>query len=72
MPRALDQTLFAPTLAQGAAGVVERGGRITGYTTGIAFFAHAVTETNEDMKAPIGAAPAFPGPERFNPGASRS
>ena len=49
-------------LAQGAASVVERAGRITGYATGIAFFAHAVAETNEDMKAPIGAATAFPGP----------
>ncbi len=72
MPRALDQTLFPPTLVQGAASVVEPAGRITGYAAGIAFFAHAVAETNEDMKAPIGAAPAFPGPERFNPGASMS
>ncbi len=62
MPRALDQPLFAPTLAAGGAGVVERAGRITGYATGIAFFAHAVAETNEDMKAPIGAAAAFAGP----------
>ena len=49
-------------LAQGAAQVVERGGRITGYTTGIAFFAHSVAETNDDLHALIGAAEAFPGP----------
>jgi hypothetical protein len=50
------------SLAQGAAQVVERGGRITGYTTGIAFFAHSVAETNDDLHALIGAAEAFPGP----------
>jgi ribosomal protein S18 acetylase RimI-like enzyme len=49
-------------LTQGAARVVERGGRITGYTTGIAFFAHSVAETNDDLQALIGAAEAFPGP----------
>jgi len=49
-------------VAQGAASVVERLGRITGYTTGIAFFGHSVCETNDDLKALIGAAPAFAGP----------
>jgi len=49
-------------LAQGSAVVVERGGRITGYTTGIAFFAHAVGETNDDVQALIAAAPGFGGP----------
>ncbi len=49
-------------ITQGAAMVVERKGRITGYTTGIGFFGHAVAETNEDLQALIGAAPAFPGP----------
>jgi len=47
---------------QGAASVVERHGRITGYTTQIAFFGHAVAETNDDLKALIAAAPAFAGP----------
>jgi predicted N-acetyltransferase YhbS len=46
----------------GSAKVVERGGRITGYTTGIAFFAHTVGETNEDVQALIGAATSFDGP----------
>jgi GNAT superfamily N-acetyltransferase len=49
-------------IAQGSATLVERAGRITGYATGIAFFAHAVAETNEDLKALIGAATEFPGP----------
>jgi predicted N-acetyltransferase YhbS len=46
----------------GAASVVEHLGRISGYTTSIAFFAHAVGETNEDIKALIGAAREFGGP----------
>ena len=42
--------------------VVEHMGRITGYAGDIAFFAHAVAETNQGLEALIGAAPAFPGP----------
>jgi len=42
--------------------VVEHLGRITGYATDIGFFAHAVAETNQDLKSPIGAASAFQGP----------
>lgn len=49
-------------IQHGTANVVEHLDRITGYSTGIAFFAHAVGETNEDVQALIGAAPAFPGP----------
>ena len=49
-------------IKQGTATVVEHGGRITGYATAVAFFGHAVGETNEELKALIGAAPAFPGP----------
>jgi GNAT superfamily N-acetyltransferase len=48
-------------IRQGTAAVVDHGGRITGYTTGIGFFGHTVGETNEDLKALIGAAPEFPG-----------
>jgi len=47
---------------QGAAVIVERRGRLTGYTTGIGFFGHAVGETTEDLQALIGSAPSFPGP----------
>jgi predicted N-acetyltransferase YhbS len=42
--------------------VVEHLGRITGYATDIGFFAHAVAETNHDLKSLIGAASAFQGP----------
>ena len=45
----------------GTAKVVEHLGRITGYSTDIAFFAHAVGETNEDLKALIAAARAIGG-----------
>ena len=43
----------------GDAGVVERLGLITGYTTGVNYFAHSVAETNDDLRALIGAATDF-------------
>lgn len=49
-------------IEQSAASVVEHLGRITGYTTGIAFFAHTVAETNQGLMALISAAPEFGGP----------
>lgn len=49
-------------IKQRTATVVEREGRITGYTTLVGFFGHAVAEDNEGLKALIGAAPGFPGP----------
>jgi predicted N-acetyltransferase YhbS len=49
-------------IAQNGALVVEHLGRVTGYTTGIAFFGHSVAETNRDLMALIGAAPEFGGP----------
>lgn len=52
---------LADALTQGSARVVERTGRITGYATPIAFFGHAVAETNDDLMALIGAADSFPG-----------
>ena len=42
--------------------VVEHLGRITGYSTELGFRGHAVAETNQDLKALIGAASGFPGP----------
>jgi GNAT superfamily N-acetyltransferase len=45
----------------GTARVVEHLGKITAYATDIAFFAHAVAETNQGLKALIGAAPGFGG-----------
>ena len=47
---------------QGTATVVEHEGRITGYATSVAFFGHGVGESNADLRALIGAAPAFGGP----------
>jgi GNAT superfamily N-acetyltransferase len=49
-------------IRRGTATVIEHNGRITGYATAVAFFGHAVGETNEELKALIGAAPAFLGP----------
>jgi len=48
-------------IEQGSARVVEHLGEITGYCTDIAFFAHAVAETNQGLKALIGAATGFGG-----------
>jgi predicted N-acetyltransferase YhbS len=49
-------------IRQGTARVVEHDGRITGYATDLAFFAHAVGETNQDVMALIGTGSAFGGP----------
>src|ERR1044071_8984726 len=49
-------------IAQGFATIVEHDRRITGYATIIGFFGHVVGETNEDVKALIGAAKEFAGP----------
>ncbi|HKO45270.1 MAG TPA: GNAT family N-acetyltransferase [Pyrinomonadaceae bacterium] len=49
-------------LNQGSATVVEREGRITGYTNGIGFLGYALGENNDDLKALIGAAKEFTGP----------
>jgi len=51
-----------PALEQGTFAIVETRGRVTGYTTGIGFFGHAVGETTEDLQALIGAAASFSGP----------
>lgn len=51
----------ADAVAQGTALVVEHDDRVTGYATGLAFFAHAVGESNEDVKALMLAADAFGG-----------
>ena len=53
---------MADAVAQGSAVVVEHDNHISGYSTGLAFFGHTVGETNEDLKALIGAADAFAGP----------
>jgi predicted N-acetyltransferase YhbS len=53
---------LSDAITVGAAHVVECAGHITGYATPIAFFGHAVGETNDDLKALIGAADSFLGP----------
>ena len=53
---------LADAIAQGTAMVIEQSDQITGYATEIGYFAHAVGESNGDLKALIGAAPAFSGP----------
>jgi GNAT superfamily N-acetyltransferase len=53
---------LADGIQQGTATLVERQGRITGYTSSLAFFGHAVAETNPDLQAIIAAADGFGGP----------
>lgn len=53
---------LSDAVARGSARVVERAGRTTGYASLVAFFGHAVAETDDDLRALIATAPAFPGP----------
>ncbi|MEQ8396911.1 GNAT family N-acetyltransferase [Thalassobaculum sp.] len=53
---------LAASVRQGTAMVVERRGAITGYTTGIGFFGHAVANGDADIRALIAAAPSYAGP----------
>ncbi|HWZ52329.1 MAG TPA: GNAT family N-acetyltransferase [Granulicella sp.] len=53
---------LAQAIERGTARVVERGGRITGYTTNLAFFGHSTAETNVDLQALIASAESFGGP----------
>jgi GNAT superfamily N-acetyltransferase len=48
-------------ISQGTARVVEHLGAVTAYATDIAFFAHAVADTNQGLKALIGAVSGFGG-----------
>ncbi len=54
-------------IAQGTAMVVERHGRITGYTSLMGFFGHSLGEVNVDLMALIAATPMFHGPGIFVP-----
>ena len=49
-------------ITEGTATVVEHNDRITGYASGINFLGHAVGESDEDLKALIGAAVEIPHP----------
>ncbi len=53
---------LAEAVRERRATIVEHLGRITGYATAIGFFAHAVAESNQDLKALIGAAQVLAGP----------
>ncbi len=53
---------LADAIAQGSAAVVERHGKITAYCSSLAFFGHAVAESNVDLQALIAAADGFGGP----------
>ena len=50
------------SVQQGSGLVVERAGKITGYTTAIGFFGHSVGESNEDVQAMIAATAEYFGP----------
>ena len=52
---------LADAMKDGTAVVVERHERLTGYATALAFFGHAVAETNLDLQAMIASAEAFAG-----------
>jgi predicted N-acetyltransferase YhbS len=49
-------------ISHATAQVVEHNGRITAYTSAVAFFGHAVAENNEGLFALLGAADKFGGP----------
>jgi GNAT superfamily N-acetyltransferase len=53
---------LAQAIEQGTARIVERAGRITGYTTHLAFFGHSTAETNVDLQALVASAEPFAGP----------
>jgi GNAT superfamily N-acetyltransferase len=53
---------FRDAIAHGSAMVVERLGRVTGYSSAMAFFGHTVAESNLDMKCLIAGAQSFGGP----------
>jgi GNAT superfamily N-acetyltransferase len=55
-------TDLAQAIEHGTASVVERGGRIAGYSTDLAFFGHATAESNQDLQALIASAESFGGP----------
>jgi GNAT superfamily N-acetyltransferase len=52
---------LADAIKEGTALVVERGERITGYTSHLAFFGHSTAETNLDLQALIASVDSFAG-----------
>jgi GNAT superfamily N-acetyltransferase len=54
-------TEISQSIEQGSGMVVERGGRITGYASSLAFFGHGAAECNPDMQALLASAESFGG-----------
>jgi GNAT superfamily N-acetyltransferase len=52
---------LAHSIQQGSALVVERAGRITGYSSNLAFFGHTTAESNTDLQALLASVDAFGG-----------
>lgn len=50
------------SIQQGSAVVVERAGRITGYSSSLAFFGHSTTESNLDLQSLLASVESFGGP----------
>jgi hypothetical protein len=67
--RAID---LATAVQQKTAVVVERGGRITGYSSILGFFGHTTAETNADLQALIASADSFAGPGLLLPSRNSS
>jgi predicted N-acetyltransferase YhbS len=55
-------TELVHAIERSAAIVVERGDRITGYSSSLAFFGHTTAETNLDLQALIAGADSYGGP----------
>lgn len=55
-------TDLASATQQGTALVVERAGRITAYTSGLAFFGHTTAESNQDLQALLSSVDSYGGP----------
>ena len=53
---------LAQAVREGTARVVERGDRVTGYTTNLGFFGHSTAETNIDLQALLASVDSFVGP----------
>jgi predicted N-acetyltransferase YhbS len=53
---------LAQSIHQGTALVVERAGRVTGYSSHLAFFGHSTAETTIDLQAIIASVDSFAGP----------
>jgi predicted N-acetyltransferase YhbS len=53
---------LSQAIEHGTARVVQRAGRMTGYTSHMGFFGHSTAETNLDLQALIASADSFAGP----------